>query len=150
MGSPVPHTRPGHTQTSMPAMNLPRKLERSAPASDHVVKLSFGHAIFFPLLCPKLESRRMAITLTSLSNMSATRLARSSHLPDVVASTLGLVFFGTPHLGADPRSLVHKTAEGIARLALRVNDNVVRTLRPNSENARRLQDEFIPLVQRQK
>lgn len=74
----------------------------------------------------------------------------SSHLRDLVLSTVGLVFFGTPHLGADPRSLVHKGVEGIARLVLRVNDNIVRTLRPNSENARRLQDEFVPLVQRQK
>ncbi|RKU48069.1 hypothetical protein DL546_008242 [Coniochaeta pulveracea] len=74
----------------------------------------------------------------------------SPHLDDLVKSTVGLMFFGTPHLGADPRSLFHRQVEGIARLVLKVNDNIVRTLWPNSENARRLQDEFVPLVQKQK
>jgi ankyrin repeat protein len=64
-------------------------------------------------------------------------------------STVGIIFFGTPHIGADPQSLLREMVERLAKLAgIVVNQDVVRTLLPNSERLRQLRDEFLPIVQK--
>ncbi|RYO97078.1 hypothetical protein DL764_007373 [Monosporascus ibericus] len=62
---------------------------------------------------------------------------------DVFHSTIGIVFFGTPHGGADPRGFLRHVAETLIRAAgFSVNDQIVNTLLPSSERLRELRDEF--------
>lgn len=70
-----------------------------------------------------------------------------SHLHTVFESTIGIVFFGTPHGGADPRGLPQLVVERLVKMAgFRVNENILRTLLPSSERLRELRDEFVPLA----
>lgn len=69
------------------------------------------------------------------------------HLRAVSESTLGIVFFGTPHSGADPRGLLRTIAQTLARIVgLTVNDMVLDSLLPSSERLRQLRDEFGPMA----
>ncbi|PSN73262.1 ankyrin [Corynespora cassiicola Philippines] len=73
-----------------------------------------------------------------------------AHLRTLFDATAGVVFFGTPHGGADPRSFVHRVAEKIIKAAgFSVNDQIVQTLLPSAERLRELRDEFGPMAQRQ-
>ncbi|RYP49583.1 hypothetical protein DL768_004704 [Monosporascus sp. mg162] len=65
------------------------------------------------------------------------------HLHNVFTFTVGIVFFGTPHGGADPRGFLRHVAETLVRAAgFSVNDQIVNTLLPSSERLRELRDEF--------
>lgn len=65
-------------------------------------------------------------------------------------STIGIMFFGTPHLGADPQGLLRQIADRLAKLAgIVINQEIVHTLLPNSERLRQLRDEFKPIAQKQ-
>jgi hypothetical protein len=65
----------------------------------------------------------------------------------VCESTVGIVFFGTPHSGADPRTFLNTVAEKLFKsVGVQVNDQLVSTLLPSSERLRQLQDEFVPLA----
>jgi hypothetical protein len=66
-----------------------------------------------------------------------------NHLYSIYNATAGLVCFGTPHCGADPRGLVHRVAERVLRVAgFTVNDQLLDSLLPSSERLRELRDEF--------
>jgi hypothetical protein len=68
----------------------------------------------------------------------------------VSESTIGVVFFGTPHSGADPRELLHHVLQKLATIAgLSVNEQIVNALLPTSERLRQLRDEFNPIAQQQ-
>lgn len=72
---------------------------------------------------------------------------RYPHLYNVFNSTTGVVFFGTPHGGADPRGFIQHVAETIIRgLGFSVNEQVVNTLLPSAERLKELKDEFGPMV----
>ena len=72
-----------------------------------------------------------------------------AHLHQIYAATAAILFFGTPHGGADPRGLIESVAEKVVRAAgLRVNDEVVKGLLPTSERLRELRDEFSPMARR--
>jgi hypothetical protein len=72
-----------------------------------------------------------------------------SHLHDIYESTIGVIFFGTPHGGADPRSPFHHIAENILKvMGCSVNEQIVNTLLPTSERLRELRDEFSPMAHR--
>ncbi|SPO07621.1 uncharacterized protein DNG_10316 [Cephalotrichum gorgonifer] len=65
-------------------------------------------------------------------------------------STIGIVFFGTPHSGADPRGLPRRLVEKLVTAAgFTVNKQVVNTLLPSAERLRELRDEFNPIVAQQ-
>ncbi|OCT54189.1 hypothetical protein CLCR_00227 [Cladophialophora carrionii] len=72
------------------------------------------------------------------------------HQPELRAlseSTSGIIFFGTPHGGADPRSLLKTIAENVAwAIGVTFNKQVVETLLPSSERLRQLRDEFGPMA----
>lgn len=71
-------------------------------------------------------------------------------LRTVFESTIGMMFFGTPHSGADPRDLLHHVVEKFARVGgLSVNEQVVSALLPTSERLRQLRDEFNPIALKQ-
>jgi hypothetical protein len=72
------------------------------------------------------------------------------HFGSVFDSTIGIIFFGTPHGGADPRGFLQHVAEKVAKAAgFSVNEHVVNTLLPSAERLRELRDEFNPVVNRQ-
>lgn len=74
-----------------------------------------------------------------------------SHLRQIFESTAAIMFFGTPHCGADPRGLRGHVAEQILRAAgFTVNQQVLDTLLPTSERLRELRDEFGPMARREK
>ncbi|KAJ3565192.1 hypothetical protein NPX13_g7590 [Xylaria arbuscula] len=68
-------------------------------------------------------------------------------LQSIAKSTRGIVFFGTPHGGADPRSFLLRIAERAIKAAgFSVNEAIVSTLLPSSERLLELREEFAPLV----
>lgn len=72
------------------------------------------------------------------------------HLRDVFFSTTGVIFFGTPHGGADPRGILHHAAESFARaVGFTVNNEILSSLLPSSEHLRELRDDFSPLAHNQ-
>lgn len=70
-----------------------------------------------------------------------------SHLSQIYKSTAAIIFFGTPHGGADPRGLLGHITERVARAAgFTVNEQIVNTLLPSSERLKELRDEFGPMA----
>ncbi|KAI1076000.1 ankyrin [Whalleya microplaca] len=58
-------------------------------------------------------------------------------------STVGLVFFGTPHGGANPLNIVHETLVGLTKtLGWKVNEEIVRILMPAAEQLDQLRHGF--------
>ncbi|KAL8891195.1 MAG: hypothetical protein Q9192_005775 [Flavoplaca navasiana] len=73
-----------------------------------------------------------------------------SHLHQVFKATAAIIFFGTPHGGADPRGLREHVVEQVARAAgFTVNEQILSTLMPTSERLRELRDEFGLLARRE-
>ncbi|KAL2129397.1 hypothetical protein VTI74DRAFT_7841 [Chaetomium olivicolor] len=73
-----------------------------------------------------------------------------THLHGVFKSTIGIIFFGTSHAGADPRGFLHRIAERVIEATgFRVNQQIVSALLPSSERLRELRDEFGPMAQEQ-
>jgi hypothetical protein len=73
------------------------------------------------------------------------------HLHELYKATKGVIFFGTPHSGADPRSLLHHIAEKIVRAAgYVVNKQIIDTLLPTSERLKELREEFSPMAHERK
>ena len=71
------------------------------------------------------------------------------HLHQIYESTAAIMFFGTPHGGADPRGLLGHIAERVARaIGFTVNEQIVDTLLPTSERLKELRDEFGPMARR--
>ncbi|KAI5920506.1 hypothetical protein F4810DRAFT_416062 [Camillea tinctor] len=69
------------------------------------------------------------------------------HLHDICNSTRAVVFFGTPHSGADPRGLLLKALEKVVKaVGFSVNQQLVDTLLPSSERLRELRDHFAPMA----
>lgn len=74
-----------------------------------------------------------------------------THLHDIFQSTVGVVFFGTPHHGADPRGFLQHIAEKLIKLVgFSVNKQIVNTLLPTAERLRELRDEFGPMAEQKK
>jgi hypothetical protein len=104
-------------------------------------------------------SRPLLFIVHSLGGIVVKEMLRRSsgchsmkqHLHTVLQSTVGIVFFGSPHGGADPRGLIHRIAESIARgfLNFQVNEDIIASLLPSSERLRELRDEFGPLAEQQ-
>ncbi|KAK3343473.1 hypothetical protein B0T25DRAFT_485826, partial [Lasiosphaeria hispida] len=80
----------------------------------------------------------------------ASSLSHRPHLCNIFRSTAGIVFFGTPHGGADPRGFLQRAAETLIKVAgIRANEQIVNALLPSSERLRELRDEFGPIAQTQ-
>ncbi|CAG8978624.1 hypothetical protein HYALB_00013224 [Hymenoscyphus albidus] len=71
------------------------------------------------------------------------------HLRNTYESTSGILFFGTPHSGADPRGPLQHIAERVIKVAgFSVSRQIVDTLLPSSERLKELRDEFGPMAHR--
>jgi hypothetical protein len=70
-----------------------------------------------------------------------------SHLHDIFESTNGIIFFSTPHGGADPRGLLQHIAEKAIKAAgFSANEQIVNSLLPSSERLRELREDFGPMA----
>ena len=70
-----------------------------------------------------------------------------THLRDIFESTIGIMFFGTPHGGADPRGILqHIVEKAIKAAGLSVNEQIINTLLPSAERLREMRDEFGPMA----
>lgn len=70
------------------------------------------------------------------------------HLHSIFEAACGIIFFGTPHRGADPRNFLHHILSASAQvLGVQVNQDIVNTLVPNSEGLAQLMDEFFVMAQ---
>jgi hypothetical protein len=70
-----------------------------------------------------------------------------NHLRQIYKSTTAIMFFGTPHGGADPRGPREHIIERVARaIGFTVNEQIVNTLLPTSERLKELRDEFGPMA----
>ncbi|KAL8792151.1 MAG: hypothetical protein Q9195_005247 [Heterodermia aff. obscurata] len=68
-----------------------------------------------------------------------------THLREIYVSTIGIMFFGTPHSGADPRGFFHRIAEKIFKaVGFTVDEQIVNSLLPSSERLKELRDVFGP------
>jgi hypothetical protein len=73
-----------------------------------------------------------------------------THLRGIFESTIGIMFFGTPHGGAEPRGILQHIAEKAIKAAgFSVNEQIVNTLLPSAERLRELRDEFGPMAYEQ-
>lgn len=74
-----------------------------------------------------------------------------SHLHPIFASTIGLIFFGTPHAGSDPLRPPQKIAELLLKAAgFTVNEQIVNTLLPSSDVLRQLREEFSQMAHQER
>lgn len=103
-----------------------------------------------------LPSRPLLFVAHSLGGIVVKEMLRrskdcnmgQSYLRGVFESTVGIIFFGTPHYGSDPRSLPHHIVEKLAKtIGFSYNEEVVRTLLPSSERLQELRDGFGPMAQ---
>lgn len=82
-----------------------------------------------------------------LRRSSDTRLVQA-HLTKVFTSTVGIIFLGTPHAGADPRGLLLKVAERACKAGgFTVNEQIINSLLPSSERLRELREAFGNIAQ---
>jgi hypothetical protein len=73
------------------------------------------------------------------------------HFRNIFNSTIGIMFFGTPHGGADPLGFSQSIIENLAKaVGFRVNKQIVDSLLPSSERLMELRDEFGPMAQEEK
>ena len=68
-------------------------------------------------------------------------------LRQIYESTRAIIFFGTPHGGADPRGLLQHIVEKVLRVTgFSVNDQIVDALLPSSERLKELRHTFTPMA----
>jgi ankyrin repeat protein len=90
----------------------------------------------------------VAHSLGGIITKEALRISRGyksikPHLHAIFEATIGVMFFGTPHAGADPRSFLHHVLQASAlALGAQVNKNIVSALMPGAEVLARLRDDF--------
>lgn len=136
---------------------------RSRLGSSPVSKKSVGdHG--WDLLCTLADNRRddplrpLVFVAHSLGGLiSKVALIRASehgqdkpqaHLHNISQSTVGVLFFGTPHRGADPFNITHHVLKALAGFALQLNDGIVQTLLQGGDYLRSIQDSFVALSKR--
>ncbi|KAK4206213.1 hypothetical protein QBC37DRAFT_435271, partial [Rhypophila decipiens] len=128
--------------------------------SSPVSKKSVGdHG--WDLLCTLADRRRdapsrpLVFVAHSLGGLiSKVALMRSSahgqheaqaHLRSVAQSTVGVLFFGTPHRGADPFNIAHRILKRLATSTFQYNDSVVQTLLQRGDYLKSVQERFVVL-----
>lgn len=75
----------------------------------------------------------------------ASRQRPEKHLKDVLASTRGIVFLGTPHHGAGLARWAEMLAKSIG-LIKQTNSTIVTVLKSDSEVLARVQDSFHTMI----
>jgi len=102
--------------------------------------------IFRPLLF--VAHSLGGIVVKEMLRRAKTCLPGQAYLVSIFEATSAVIFFGTPHAGADPRTFLHKFVEKVVRVAqFTVEEQVVQTLLPTSERLKELRDLFGPMAQ---
>jgi hypothetical protein len=65
----------------------------------------------------------------------------------VYTSTIGVIFFGTPHAGAKPGGSLFNPALTMLKLYYKANDKLIDSLMPNSERLEELKEAFAAMAQ---
>lgn len=66
----------------------------------------------------------------------------------LLEATIGVVFFGTPHEGADPRRGVHRLVCKVgSAVGVKYNKEAVKMMKPGGTKLRELGDSFRPLAE---
>ena len=106
--------------------------------------------------CREEPSRPILFVCHSLGGIVTKEMLRQANLctddcmRKVFKSTIGIIFFGTPHRGADPRQFPQHIAEKLAKIAgISMNQGIMNTLLPTSVALRQLNDDFSGIAQRQ-
>lgn len=115
-------------------------------------------------LCTLADSRRdaplrpLVFVVHSLGGLLAkVALIRASErgpgtpqaqLHNIAQATVGVLFFGTPHRGADPFNIAHHILKTLATIPLQYNNSVVQTLLQGGDYLRSIQDGFVALSKR--
>lgn len=81
--------------------------------------------------------------------MCLSRKHPEKHLQQISSCTIGIVFLGTPHHGADLAAWA-KFGTTIAKIIKHTNTNIVSVLKPGSEMLARVQDEFHGLLRKRR
>lgn len=90
------------------------------------------------------------IVVKELLRRSSVCRQGQTYLRSVFESTKGIMFFGTPHGGTDPRGFLQHTTELVIKaVGFQVNQQIVDSLLPSSERLAELRDEFGPLAHEQ-
>ncbi|KAI8954389.1 hypothetical protein F4801DRAFT_575466 [Xylaria longipes] len=77
--------------------------------------------------------------------------SHQQHLFRIFQSTIGIMFFGTPHGGADPCGFLHRVSESIIHASkLKPKGKAIPGLLPPSDRLRELKDDFGPMARAQK
>ena len=90
------------------------------------------------------------IVVKEMLRRSSDTYQDQTYLRSIFNSTIGVMFFGTPHNGADPRGMIQLCAEKICKAAgFSVDQQVFNALLPRSERLQELRDTFGPRAQHQ-
>jgi len=74
-----------------------------------------------------------------------------THFYGIFEATVGVLFFGTPHRGADPRNFFHHVLSASAQFfGVQVNDQIIDTLMRDAERLTELRDEFSSMCHERK
>ena len=78
-------------------------------------------------------------------------LSTKPHIHQIYGSTSGLIFFGTPHRGADPRNFFHHMLSALGPiLGVQVNNRIVNALMPEDERLAEWGAEFLTMCHERK
>ncbi|KAK1771351.1 hypothetical protein QBC33DRAFT_444098 [Phialemonium atrogriseum] len=129
------------------------------PVSHNTVRdIAWDFLVALEAIRRAKPTRPLLFVVHSLGGIIVKELLRRSsglcqgqkRLRAVFESTIGIMFFGTPHGGADPRRFLQHAAEMVVKaIGYTANEQIVKTLLPSSERLRELRDEFVPLAQEQ-
>lgn len=90
---------------------------------------------------PSEQSRPLVFMAHSLGGLVVKHMLKQANdcaisrpaLYNIFISTIAILFFGTPHRGADPRGFLHRVLSISAQgLGVNVNKHVVAALMPNA------------------
>lgn len=104
-------------------------------------------------------SRPMLFIVHSLGGIIVKEMLRRSsdiyqnqtQFRNIFTFTIGIMFFGTPHGGADPRGILQRIAEKVVKAAgFSVDEQVVNSLLPSAERLKELRDNFGPRAHQQR
>ncbi|KAL8364545.1 hypothetical protein RB595_003703 [Gaeumannomyces hyphopodioides] len=153
----LPETAPGaRIMTYGYDTHVKNKLVGPPPSHNTVYDIAWDLLVAIEAERRAFPDRPLLFIAHSLGGIVVKEMLRRSqgcawqdHLRQVGSSTIGVVFFGTPHSGSDPRNTLLRVAESLIRgLGWTVNQAVVDCLLPSSERLRELRDEFPVIAQR--
>ncbi|RYP71976.1 hypothetical protein DL770_008038 [Monosporascus sp. CRB-9-2] len=136
--------------------NLRNKFFGPPPSRNSVYDIAWDMLVAVEATRRTAPDRPILFVAHSLGGIVVKEMLRRSyrcgrgneHLRQVASSTIGVMFFGTPHSGTDPRGLLLHTLEILIRgLGWTLNKHVLDALLPSSERLRDLRDDFGPVAQ---